>query len=232
MNVEEIARKDVVALRANETLDIAWRQMRDQSLDALPVQDTTGCLIGILTEHDLLARLVPRRASRWWSVIFGTTDQLAADYVKAVGVSVEEVMTVAPVTIGPDASIQEAAGLMRHRGVGTLPVVDDDAYIGIVTRADALDHLSWPAAAPPGTVEDIELESSIRESIEQEPWASRHPVTVEAFHGIIRLTGVVASPVERRALLAMARSCVGCAGVEDRLLVLSRPGRCHPAPGV
>jgi CBS domain-containing protein len=227
MNVDKLMRKDVIALRPEETMAMAWRQMRDQWIEALPVTDPAGHLLGLLTEHDLLARLTPRRASCWWSIVLGATDRLAADCIKAVGVTVADVMTQAPVTIAPDASIQEAAVLMRRSEIGALPVIADDVYIGIVSRADILDHLSWPAPTQPGTVEDAELERTMREGIERESWASRHPITVEALHGVIRLTGVVASPIERSALLALGRSLDGCAGVADRLVVLSRASRHH-----
>jgi CBS domain-containing protein len=232
MNVDKVMRKDVVALRPEEPIASAWRQMRDQRIDALPVTDPAGHLLGVLTERDLLARLTPRRTSCWWSIVLGTTDRLAADYVKAVGLTVGQVMTPVPVTVAPDASITEAAVLLRGSGRGVLPVVADDVCVGVVIRADVLDHLSWPAPAGPGTVEDAELEHSMREGIEKESWASRHPITVEALHGVIRLTGVVATPVERSALLAMGRSLDGCAGVEDRLIVRSRVSRYHQAPGI
>jgi CBS domain-containing protein len=227
MNVDKVMRKDIVPLRPEETLATAWRQMRDQRVDALPVTDPASHLLGSLTGHDLLARLTPRRASCWWSIVLGATDRLAADCIKAVGVTVGDVMTQAPVTVAPDASIQTAAVLMRGSEIGALPVVVDDVCIGIVTRADILDHLSWPDPTQPGTVDDAELERSMREGIEQEPWAARHPISVEASHGVVRLTGVVTSPVERSALLAMGRSLDGCAGVEDRLVVLSRASRHH-----
>jgi len=231
MKVETIARNDVVPLRAHEALDVAWQRMRDQRFPALPVTDTTGRLVGMLTEHDLLARLAPHRAP-WWSIIFGATDKVAAEYRKAVGITVGDVMTDAPATIAPDASIREAAILMRESEIVVLPIVLDGACIGIVTRADVLDHLSWPAAPLPRTFSDVELELAMRERIEQEAWASRHPLTVEAFDGVIRLTGIVASPVQRAALFAMARSVAGCAGVEDRLIVLSRTSRYHTSPSV
>ena len=230
MNVDKLVRKDVVALRPKATIESAWQQMRDQRVDALPVTDATGRLLGLLTEHDLLARLAPRRPSCWWSIVLGATDRMAADYMKAVGRTAGDVMAEAPLTIAADASIQEAAALMRRSEIGALPVVDDDVCIGVVTRADLLDHLPWPVVARPGTVSDAELERSMREGIEQESWASRHPITVEAFDGVIRVTGVVANPVERSALLAMARVLDGCAGVEDRLIVLSRTSRYHQAP--
>jgi CBS domain-containing protein len=225
MTVAKIMRKDVVALRAEEAIEVAWRQMREQRLGALPVTDATDHLLGVVTEHDLLARLAPRQPARWWNTILGDKDPLAADYVKAVGVTVGDLMTVAPITIGPDATIEAAARLMRRHAIDVLAIVADGLYVGLVTRADVLDHLSWPTTTPPGTVSDEELERVMQEGIRQEPWTSSHRVFIEATHGIIRLTGVVASPGERSALVAMARAVPGGAGVEDRLVVLGGTGR-------
>jgi CBS-domain-containing membrane protein len=84
MNIGEVMREDVVALRSDEAIDAAWRRMRDQQLAALPVADTVGRLIGVLSEHDLLARLAPRRESRWWMAIVYEEGRLAAEYVKSV----------------------------------------------------------------------------------------------------------------------------------------------------
>lgn len=229
MTIAKIVRKDVVALRAEEAIEVAWRQMRDQRLGELPVVDAIGNLVGMLTEHDLIARLSRRRVPRWWRMIFDESDGLAADYVKAVGVTVRDLMTMAPVAIVPDASVEAAAALMRRHAIGALPVVAEDVCIGLVTRADVLDHLSWPTAAVPGAVADVELERLMQQGIQQELWTSRHRVTVEAMQGTVQLTGVVMSPVERAALIAMARTLPGCAGVEDRLVVLSRAGRRQPA---
>jgi CBS domain-containing protein len=222
MKIAKIMRKDFVALRADEAIEVAWRQMRDQRLDALPVTDASGHLMGVLTEHDLLARLAPRVAPRWWDAMLHGTDQLAADYVKAVGVTVGEVMTSPPVATAPDDHVEAAAELMQRHAIGALPVVADGVCVGLLTRAEVLEHLSWPTTTAPGTVTDAELEQSMRTGIERDLWISRHRVQVEARHGTLRLTGVVASPAERAALMAMARAVPGCAGVENRLLVFSR----------
>jgi hypothetical protein len=40
-------------------------------------------------------------------------------------------------------------------------------------------------------------------------------------HGILELTGLVNSATERAAILAMARSIPGCAGVEDYVMARS-----------
>jgi CBS domain-containing protein len=222
MKVAKIMRKDVVALRADEPIETAWRQMRDQRFTALPVTDAAGCFVGLLTEHDLVARLAPRRARRWWNVVLDGTDGLAADYVKSVGVTAGDLLSPAPVMIDPDASVEAAADLMRRHSIGALPVVADGVCVGLLTSAEILDHLSWPTADGPGAVADVDLERSMCESIRHESWASTHRVTVEAIQGTLRLTGVVTSAAERSALIAMARSMPGCAGVENRVVVLTR----------
>jgi CBS domain-containing protein len=232
MTIAKIMRTGVVAVRTDDVIEVARRRMRDQSFSELPVVDPTGHLVGVLSEHDLLARLAPRRMPRWWTMIFGENNRLAADYLKAVGVTVGDLMTVSPVAIVPDASVETAADLMRRHTLGALPVVVNDVCLGLVTRTDVLDHLAWPAVEGPGrvTVTDAELECLMHEAMQQELWTSRHRVTVDAMHGIVRLTGVVANAVERSALVGMARALPGCVGVENRLVVLSVAGRRQPAP--
>jgi CBS domain-containing protein len=52
---------------------------------------------------------------------------------------VREIMTTGVVTVGPDASYQEMAGLLRAHRVSGFPVVDDDGtVIGIVSETDLL----------------------------------------------------------------------------------------------
>ena len=56
-------------------------------------------------------------------------------------VSIDRIMTVEPVTIGPDESIADARRLMRSKGIHHLPVVQSGKLVGIVSAADMLDRL-------------------------------------------------------------------------------------------
>lgn len=49
---------------------------------------------------------------------------------------VRDVMTKAVATIGPDATIKEAAQTMQQHNVGSIPVVDTNGLVGIVTDRD------------------------------------------------------------------------------------------------
>lgn len=48
----------------------------------------------------------------------------------------QEVMTTETFSCKPDDSIQEIAKAMKEHGIGSLPIVDDDKVIGIVTDRD------------------------------------------------------------------------------------------------
>lgn len=51
-------------------------------------------------------------------------------------ISIEELMSPAVHWIGPDATIQEAAALMRDQGIGSVPVAELGRLIGMVTDRD------------------------------------------------------------------------------------------------
>lgn len=53
--------------------------------------------------------------------------------------TVADVMTAKPFVISPDASVDEAARLLRTYKIGALPVVDGAALLGILTGSDVLD---------------------------------------------------------------------------------------------
>lgn len=48
----------------------------------------------------------------------------------------KDVMTKDPATLGPDATLGEAATLMRQEDCGSIPIVDDGRLVGIVTDRD------------------------------------------------------------------------------------------------
>lgn len=52
------------------------------------------------------------------------------------------VMSRNVVTIEPAATLRRAAGIMRGRAIGCLPVVDHGELVGVVTTSDLLDALS------------------------------------------------------------------------------------------
>jgi len=76
-------------------------------------------------------------------------------HTDAASISVTRVMTEGPVTASPDTPLTDAAQVMLDRKIGTLPVVEEDRLIGILTRSDVLEALlRWAEkGAEPAIVE-------------------------------------------------------------------------------
>lgn len=107
----------------------AWEAiglMRSHRIRRLPVVDK-DTLVGIVTWTDLERVRPPVIGSHL------TVPHLAA------GVKVKHLMTAAPVVVGPEVPIEQAAALMRRRKVGGLPVVEDGRLAGIITESDLFD---------------------------------------------------------------------------------------------
>jgi CBS domain-containing protein len=52
-----------------------------------------------------------------------------------------DIMTTAVITIGPEASVTEAAGVLEAKRISGLPVVDEEGkLIGVVTQSDLLQQ--------------------------------------------------------------------------------------------
>lgn len=49
-----------------------------------------------------------------------------------------DIMTPDPVTVSPDVSVTDAAHLMSSKHIGSLPVVDNDKLVGLVTEGDLI----------------------------------------------------------------------------------------------
>jgi CBS domain-containing protein len=60
--------------------------------------------------------------------------------------SVREAMTEGPRSIGPSASVVDAARLMRDEHVGSLPITDGDTLVGMLTDRDITTRVVAEAA--------------------------------------------------------------------------------------
>ena len=92
----------------------------------LPVVDEAGNLVGIVTLYDLEAFL--SRA--------GSPGVLKRQH------RVEQVMKRGVMTISPDCPLEEAASLMVRHKIGSLPVVEEEQIIGIITESDIFSQLA------------------------------------------------------------------------------------------
>ena len=127
MQVREIMSTDIEVVDRNDNLRTVEERMATKQLRHLPVLEQ-GEVVGIVTQRDLF------KAAMSSAMGYGEKAQQA--YLQSV--RVKEIMVYPVVTVAPDTSVAAAADMMMNKGIGCLPVVEDQQLIGIVTKTDLL----------------------------------------------------------------------------------------------
>jgi CBS domain-containing protein len=132
-----------------DTIETVVRKMREHELPAIPVVNEGDRCVGIITEADLILAgeeedlHLPHYIELFGGIVFlESTKRFEERLRKAVGATARDLMTEDPVTISPDASVDEAARVIARRKHNRLPVVEHGRLVGVVTRVDVLDALT------------------------------------------------------------------------------------------
>jgi len=112
----------------DSTIPDAHEIMTKNNVKRLPVVKN-GILVGVVSKEDI-AQASPSKAT---SFSVGELTYLLAR------TKISQVMKKDPVTIGPDALLEEAAIVMRNNEVGFLPVVQNGRVVGIITESNIFD---------------------------------------------------------------------------------------------
>lgn len=113
--------EDVPVLEAAEL-------MRKHNVRRLPVVKGEK-LVGIVTENDLL-RVTPSSAT--------SLSVFEMNYL-LTKLMIKDAMTRQVTTISPEATLEEAALVMREKNIGALPVVENGKLEGIITESNVFD---------------------------------------------------------------------------------------------
>lgn len=147
--VADIMERDPVTVTPQDTVESVVRLLREHELPGVPVVNDGGRCVGIVTEEDLVLRdssadlHLPHHIDLMGGVVFLEPLKHFEDRLrKAFASKVQDMMTADPVTVAPDAAVEEAARLIAERKHNRLPVVEHGRLVGIVTRLDVLDAVT------------------------------------------------------------------------------------------
>lgn len=131
MLVRECMTRDPITVTPDTTVPDALRLMREKKIRRLPVVNSQGALVGIVSDKDLLyASPSPATTLAVWEI-----PELLAK------IKVEKVMTARVITTTDDTPLEEAARIMADHRVGGLPVMHEDRLVGIITETDLFKAL-------------------------------------------------------------------------------------------
>ena len=138
MMVRDVMTSPVITMDEDATTDIAAVAMDKNDLGCVIVVNKAGKSIGIITERDLVIRVLAKN--------------LKPDTVKA-----KEIMTTPLVTIEPEEPITEAARRMNRLNIRRLGVMYKGNLVGIITSKDVLGVM-------PELIEIIQEKSRIEDA--------------------------------------------------------------------
>jgi CBS domain-containing protein len=121
MKVKEIMTTSVISVREDSTVEDAARLLARHRISGLPVMNRDGALVGMVTEHDLIAK---------------------------TGHTVADIMSRGVISVSPDTDVEEVAHLLANQRIRRVPVIDGDRLVGIVSRADLVRQIAMRWVCP------------------------------------------------------------------------------------
>ncbi len=130
-SITEIMTTDFKTVGANELLNVAEDILFSNQFKHLPVVQK-GKLVGIISKTDI------KRMS--FADEFGSSE-FEADQEIFKMLTVSQVMVNKPFTLNIDASIKDVAEVLSKKEFRSIPIMNKDEVVGIVTTKDLIKYL-------------------------------------------------------------------------------------------
>jgi len=214
MRARDLMAADVVTVAPNAPFHVVVETMIERSVTGLPVVDGARRLLGLVTESDLLHRLVAaeqRQHGYMWGV-FHSISRQADEYARSHGRLVADVMTLSRdlATASEETTAEQLARVMEERRIRHIPIVQDgDELLGMVTRA----HLLRAALRIPdhsnAHVPDNIIRRAIVKAMREQPWTDTHFTFVDVQNGVVTFSGLARNERVQRGLRTLAEEVPG-----------------------
>lgn len=115
MKAREIMTRSVISIREGAMVEDAARLLARNRISGLPVLSDAGALVGLITEHDLIAKQ---------------------------GRSVADVMSRGVISVSADTDVEQVQHLLTNQRIRRVPVVEHGNVVGILSRSDLVRQIA------------------------------------------------------------------------------------------
>ena len=195
MRVGEVMTRSVLTTTPQAVVKDAAIVLAGHGVTLLPVVDEDGRLVGVLTEADVVRGRIPPdpRRGAWHGSQAGPPPPA----------TVGEVMSSPALTTDPYTDAAELATMMIDQGLRSVPVVEEDRLVGIITRRDLVRTIARA---------DALIAADGRKLLAAYGTPDRW--TVHADHGTVTITDQVADPTDHHLALVLAQAVPGVVHAE------------------
>jgi CBS domain-containing protein len=190
MRVRDLMTRSVVTTTPRTPVKDAAIVLAGHGVTLLPVVEEDDRLVGVLSEADVVRGRIPPdpRRGAWHGSQAGA----------APPATVGDVMSSPPLTTDSQTDAAELATMMIDRGLRSVPVVDQDRLVGIITRRDLVRIIAR---------DDALIAADVRRHLECYGGPDRW--TVHADHGAVTITDQHDDPTDHHVALVLAQAVPG-----------------------
>jgi CBS domain-containing protein len=115
MQAKDIMTRDIITVSPNMTIKNLATTLIKNQISGAPVAGKNGKIVGVVSEADIVAKK---------------------------GKDVKAIMSKKIISVGEETTVEEIAQLMTTHRIKRVPVMRDNAVVGIVSRADVVSAIA------------------------------------------------------------------------------------------
>jgi len=227
MRAMDVMTTNVITIAPDKSVQDLAALLGNHGISGVPVVDSGGKLVGVVSEGDLLHRAetgterrTERRRTRWLDSLASDRD-LARDYVKSHGRTVKDIMTPDVIAVSETTGLDEIANLLETKRIKRVPVLREGKLVGIISRANLVRALAATKSPPVAEAEsdDRTIRRKLLTELQGQEWAKVWAADIIVRDKVVHLwCSDDHSEEERQALRVAAENTPGVRGVEEHIV--------------
>ena len=129
--VRDLMTNHIIKVTPDHSFTALCRLLFQLNIHHLPVVDKKEKLIGIISSNDIL--------KAYGSKVAGYK-KINEEWLND-NITVYDLMSPDPEVVSPEATIEEAVRLFKNGRFQSLPVIEDEVLVGIITTRDVIEYL-------------------------------------------------------------------------------------------
>jgi CBS domain-containing protein len=143
----DIMTRQIHSVHEDTEINALAKKFVEYNVNAMPVVDDAGALVGIVTQTDLVEQdkplHIPTVISLFdWVIYLESPKNFTEEVRKVTARKVGEICSRDVVTCTPDDPVSTIASLMVDNKVHLVPVLSEGRMVGVVSRLDIIRSMS------------------------------------------------------------------------------------------
>jgi CBS domain-containing protein len=149
LTAADVMTRNPIIVTRDTTVENLAKVFLQHHISTVPVTDSEGRLVGVVTETDLVEQdrnlHLPTIVTLFdWVFYLEDDSRFQRELRKITGRTVADLCTADVISVSPATTIDRIADIMAEKRISSVPVVEGDRLVGIVARIDLIRTMVTP----------------------------------------------------------------------------------------